>query len=37
MARPAFEERTLLALHGDGYRSYRRQVGALVPVPGRRG
>ncbi len=33
----AMEERTLVALHGDGYREYRRKVGALVPLPGRRG
>jgi protein-S-isoprenylcysteine O-methyltransferase Ste14 len=30
------EERTLVALHGDDYREYRRNVGALVPLPGRR-
>ena len=33
----AIEERTLVQLHGDGYRSYRSQVGALVPLPGKRG
>ena len=32
----AIEERTLVAVHGESYRSYRRQVGALVPLPGRR-
>lgn len=30
------EERTLVALHGEGYREYRRRVPALVPFPGRR-
>jgi protein-S-isoprenylcysteine O-methyltransferase Ste14 len=30
------EERTLVALHGDNYREYRRKVGALVPFPGKR-
>ncbi len=30
------EERTLVAIHGDGYREYRRKVAALVPFPGRR-
>lgn len=29
------EERTLVALHGDDYRAYRRAVPALVPLPGR--
>ena len=31
------EERTLVAIHGEEYRSYRRRVPALVPFPGRRG
>lgn len=30
------EERDLIALFGDQYRRYRRQVGMLVPLPGRR-
>jgi len=30
------EERTLVTLHGDNYREYRRRVGALVPFPGKR-
>jgi protein-S-isoprenylcysteine O-methyltransferase Ste14 len=30
------EERTLVAVHGEGYRAYRRRVAALVPFPGRR-
>lgn len=30
------EERSLVARFGEGYRAYRRKVGALVPVPGRR-
>lgn len=30
------EERTLVQLHGDNYREYRRRVPALVPHPGRR-
>jgi len=29
------EERTLVELHGEGYRAYRRRVGALVPLPGK--
>ncbi|MEM7307195.1 MAG: hypothetical protein AAF682_11025 [Planctomycetota bacterium] len=29
------EERTLVARHGEGYREYRRRVGALVPFPGK--
>lgn len=32
-----FEERDLIALFGDRYRHYRRQVGMLVPWPGRHG
>ena len=31
-----FEERDLIALFGDRYRDYRRQVGMLLPWPGRR-
>ena len=31
-----FEERDLIALFGDKYRAYRRQVGMLLPLPGRR-
>jgi protein-S-isoprenylcysteine O-methyltransferase Ste14 len=31
-----FEERDLIALFGDRYRDYRRQVGMLLPLPGRR-
>ena len=31
-----FEERDLIALFGDRYRAYRRQVGMLLPLPGRR-
>ena len=31
-----FEERDLVALFGDQYRRYRRQVGMLIPLPGRR-
>jgi methanethiol S-methyltransferase len=30
------EERDLVALFGDQYRRYRRQVGMLIPLPGRR-
>jgi protein-S-isoprenylcysteine O-methyltransferase Ste14 len=30
------EERDLIALFGDQYRRYRRQVGMLVPLPGRK-
>lgn len=33
----AIEERTLVQTHGDSYESYRRAVGALYPLPGRRG
>jgi len=32
----AFEERDLVALFGDPYRRYRRQVGMLIPLPGRK-
>lgn len=31
-----FEERDLVALFGDQYRQYRKQVAMLVPLPGRR-
>jgi protein-S-isoprenylcysteine O-methyltransferase Ste14 len=31
-----FEERDLIALFGDRYRAYRREVGMLLPLPGRR-
>jgi protein-S-isoprenylcysteine O-methyltransferase Ste14 len=31
-----FEERDLVALFGDKYRRYRRQVGMLIPLPGRK-
>jgi len=31
-----FEERDLIALFGDQYRRYRRQVGMLIPLPGRK-
>lgn len=31
-----FEERDLVARYGDTYRRYRRQVGMLLPLPGRR-
>ena len=31
-----FEERDLVALFGDQYRRYRRQVGMLIPLPGRK-
>ena len=31
-----FEERDLVALFGDQYRRYRKQVSMLVPLPGRR-
>jgi methanethiol S-methyltransferase len=31
-----FEERDLVALFGDKYRQYRRQVGMLIPLPGRK-
>jgi hypothetical protein len=31
----AIEERTLVALHGERYESYRREVGTIVPrLPG---
>jgi protein-S-isoprenylcysteine O-methyltransferase Ste14 len=30
------EERDLIALFGDQYRRYRRQVSMLIPLPGRR-
>jgi len=30
------EERTLVQVHGDAYRAYRRRVAALVPFPGKR-
>lgn len=30
-----FEERKLIALHGDAYRRYRTRVAALVPLPGK--
>lgn len=33
----AIEESTLVQVHGEGYREYRRRVPALVPFPGRRG
>jgi methanethiol S-methyltransferase len=32
----AFEERDLIAVHGDDYRRYRQQVGMIVPLPGKR-
>ena len=32
-----FEERDLVGQFGDQYRRYRRQVGMLLPVPGRKG
>ncbi|MEO7244608.1 MAG: hypothetical protein ABIX12_05620 [Rubrivivax sp.] len=31
-----FEERDLIHLYGGRYRDYRRQVGMLLPLPGRR-
>ena len=31
-----FEERDLIAMFGDKYRNYRRQVGMLIPLPGRK-
>jgi protein-S-isoprenylcysteine O-methyltransferase Ste14 len=31
-----FEERDLIALFGDQYRRYRREVGMLLPLPGRK-
>ncbi len=31
-----FEERDLIALFGDQYRRYRRQVSMLIPLPGRK-
>lgn len=31
-----FEERDLVAVFGDRYRRYRRQVGMLIPLPGRK-
>jgi protein-S-isoprenylcysteine O-methyltransferase Ste14 len=31
-----FEERDLINLFGEQYRSYRRQVSMLIPLPGRR-
>jgi protein-S-isoprenylcysteine O-methyltransferase Ste14 len=31
-----FEERDLIAMFGDQYRRYRRQVGMLIPLPGRK-
>jgi methanethiol S-methyltransferase len=31
-----FEERDLVALFGQRYRDYRRRVGMLLPLPGRR-
>jgi protein-S-isoprenylcysteine O-methyltransferase Ste14 len=31
-----FEERDLIAMFGDQYRHYRRQVGMLIPLPGRK-
>ena len=30
------EESTLVEIHGEDYREYRRRVGALVPFPGKR-
>ncbi len=33
----AIEERTLIQMHGESYREYRRTVPALVPLPGRWG
>jgi protein-S-isoprenylcysteine O-methyltransferase Ste14 len=31
-----FEERDLVALFGDHYRAYRKQVSMLIPLPGRK-